>query len=1345
MFEKFINVDDVEHLEIRLLSPERVREISSGEILNSGTINMKNSEYPIIQDGLMSEKIFGPVQDYTCNCKKPKQSNNVITQQIGQVCKVCGVPIVSKKDRGYRLGHITLKYPLVHPYYATKTNHVIADILELSKPSNKATKKGTEETQETEDTQKVSNKVAEVINAQAYMCIKDIETYKKGQIYNISSVERLKSRNPLMNIRDYFETGGKAIRLMLQEYSYERYDFAKDEILEDLDKECDCSKCEEYNKKYRTGYKIVNIDNTPLWKQSESLILKYLREKDFRNDETEERNIAEVYNKVKTQLRVLPSLEDRLNQYVRELVKQVKSEQCYRCKDCPKLKAIGINTDEMPNNLEKKCQEYQHKVETATSKISKAENIRLLRIYSALNKTHQKPENMVLVELPVLPAGLRPTTLLERDKKLGESDITILYQSLMQKNNLYNDYDVNVTEEVRMKQIEQMQISLNQLIRNEDCEYKKTSRKRELKSVGMVLKGKRGLFRANLLGKRVDYSGRSVIVVGPSLKIYQCGLPKPMALELFKPFLIQKLVEKGISKDVRAARNFIEKAVNIDVRATRTIIENEKNQGTQTLKHSIEDIDKASKLWDTLEEIMKGKCVLLNRAPTLHRLSIQAFEPILVEGNAIKLHPVICGGFNADFDGDQMAVHLPLGDKAQEEAHKLMLSSVNLLKPATGEAIAVPTQDMILGSYYLTMEDVSTDKNAPIKAYSSLDELELAYFNKLVKLQTRVKIRLNGVILETTLGRIKYNECIPQNLGFVDRVKNPNALEINFKVSKKELTQMVERCIQKNGMQVTSEMLDKIKAIGFKYSTQSGLTIAVCDAVIPSTKEDKIKNAEERVTNIERLYQLGYSTPQEKRKAVITEWNQVTEDVTKDLQEGLTADNPIFIFADSGARGSINQIKQLAGMRGLISNTKGETLESPIKSNYREGLTVLEYFLSSRGARKGMVDTALRTADAGYFTRTLVDATHGAMITEYDCGTKEGVYVEDIIDGMTLIEGLEERIIGRFLSEEIEIDGEIIDTEHTITQSEAEKIVKAGYTKVKIRSILKCACKKGICIKCYGKDLGRNEDVRKNTAVGVIASQSVGEPGTQLTMRTFHTGGIASAEDITQGLPRVKQIFDLTDKKSQGLSTTALHTQIDGVITYERDAMGVESVIVSNDFEKVTYKLTPVLKPLLKEGSKVTKGDVITTGTADIRKILALKGINAVEKYILEEVQKIYRNQGVDINDKHIEVIIRTMLQFVEIVQSDDYNYVIGNLYLKREIDEVNQGKRSRGEKELEYRQVITGIKSTASNAKSFLSAVSFEKVESIIRKRLIEGISDDFTDMKEQVMAGKLIAKIED
>ena len=954
----------------------------------------------------------------------------------------------------------------------------------------------------------------------------------------------------------------------------------------------------------------------------------------------------------------------------------------------------------------------------------KARILKRLEVAEAFKLSGNRPEWMILDVIPVIPPDIRPMVQLDGGR-FATSDLNDLYRRVINRNNRLkrllelNAPDIIVRNEKRM-----LQEAVDALIDNGRRGRPVTGpNNRALKSLSDMLKGKQGRFRQNLLGKRVDYSGRSVIVVGPELKMHQCGLPKEMALELFKPFVMKRLVETGVAGNIKSARKMVERA--------------------------------KPEVWDALEIVIKDHPVMLNRAPTLHRLGIQAFEPVLVEGRAIKLHPLACTAFNADFDGDQMAVHVPLSAEAQAEARLLMLAANNLLKPSDGKPVTVPTQDMILGSYYLTMEKDGEPGEG--KAFLSVDEATMAYNEGDIGLHSKIKIRMtkeiNGEkvtkLVPTTLGKIIFNNPIPQDLGFIDRSNPENAfnLEVEFLVDKKGLGKIIDKCIKKHGVHIASVMLDSIKAQGYKYSTKSGITVAVCDAIIPPHKQELLEAAEEKVDSITAQYKMGLLSNNERSKRVIKVWEECTNKVSQGIKENLGKNNPIYMMVDSGARGSESQLRQLAGMRGLIANTAGKTIEVPIRANYREGLNVLEYFISSRGARKGLADTALRTADSGYLTRRLVDVSQDVIIREEDCHCHDGIEVYDIHEGKEMIETLQERLTGRFLLEDFvdEKTGELImSKDKMMTEDDAAKVAaivnarpNEADRRIKIRSLLTCESDHGVCIKCYGSNLATGEPVTVGEAVGIIAAQSIGEPGTQLTMRTFHTGGIASGEDITQGLPRVEELFEARKPKRD-----AILTEISGRVSLGENKKKREVTVtnVDNPSEAKTYAINYGSRLKVQEGQLVEAGQELIEGSINPHDLLRILGVKAVQDYLLREVLSVYRQQGVNISDKHIEVIVKQMLRKVRIEDSGDTTLLPGSLVDIYRFEEANRAAIEADGRPAIAKRVLLGITKASLATESFLSAASFQETTRVLTDAAIKGKVDPLLGLKENVIIGKLI-----
>ncbi len=976
-------------------------------------------------------------------------------------------------------------------------------------------------------------------------------------------------------------------------------------------------------------------------------------------------------------------------------------------------------------DLDAEYEELQKELKGATGQ-KRARIVKRLEVIEAFRESGNKPEWMVMSNIPVIPPDLRPMVQLDGGR-FATSDLNDLYRRIINRNNRLKRLlelgapDIIVRNEKRM-----LQEAVDALIDNGRRGRPVTGPgNRALKSLSDMLKGKSGRFRQNLLGKRVDYSGRSVIVVGPELKIYQCGLPKEMAIELFKPFVMKELVQNGAAHNIKNAKKMVDR---------------------------LED-----EVWDVLEEVIKEHPVMLNRAPTLHRLGIQAFEPILVEGKAIKLHPLVCTAYNADFDGDQMAVHLPLSVEAQAECRFLLLSPNNLLKPSDGGPVAVPSQDMVLGIYYLTQERPGALGEG--KSFKDVNEAILAYENEALTLHSRIKVRVSkkmadgtekSAVIESTLGRFLFNEIIPQDLGFVDREIEGNELllEVDFHVGKKQLKQILEKVINTHGSTATAEVLDDVKSIGYKYSTQAAMTVSISDMTVPEKKPELIAQAQDTVDKIMKNFKRGLITEEERYKEVVETWKTTDDALTEELLGGLDKYNNIFMMADSGARGSDKQIKQLAGMRGLMADTTGRTIELPIKSNFREGLDVLEYFMSAHGARKGLSDTALRTADSGYLTRRLVDVSQELIIHEVDCVEKgtdlPGMYVRAFMDGKEEIESLQERITGRYLCEDIvDKDGNVlVKANHMVTPKRAETIIKKGVnskgeplTKIKIRTILTCRSHNGICAKCYGANMATGEPVQVGEAVGIIAAQSIGEPGTQLTMRTFHTGGVAG-DDITQGLPRVEELFEA--RKPKGL---AIITEFAGTATINDTKRKREIIVTNNETGETKAYLIPYGSRIkIQDGAELEAGDELTEGSVNPHDILKIKGLRAVQDYMIQEVQRVYRLQGVEINDKHIEVIVRQMLKKVRIEEAGDSEFLPGTNVDILEFEDRNAELESEGKTPAVGEQIMLGITKASLATNSFLSAASFQETTKVLTEAAIKGKVDPLIGLKENVIIGKHI-----
>jgi len=1268
-----------ESLQIGLASPERIREWSYGVVERPETINYRTQKPET--GGLYCERIFGPTKDWECHCGKFKK-----IRFKGKVCDRCGVEVTRAKVRRERMGHIELAAPVSHIWYFKGTPSRIGQVLEISQ-----------------------KRLEEVLYFTKYVVIEPGET---ALLKNTLLTEEEYTKN-IEKYGDSFiaEMGAEAIQWLLDEYDPQNYVRFFEAHMPMVSKILNMPEREIHDYLHRMRYYLETAGNSGY---HDGNIVSYAEYKEMilpynRKCEDDGNPVAVAKTGFAYILELFDQAFDPTNEEYAELRKE-----------------------NWVNDLQYTANDLKAELKGLPNGQKKIKLLKRLEIIEAFLQSGNKPAWMVMNVVPVIPPDLRPMVMLDGGR-YATSDLNDLYRRVINRNNRLQRMlkleapDIIVRNEKRM-----LQEAVDALIDNGRHGRPVTGpSNRALKSLSDMLKGKQGRFRQNLLGKRVDYSGRSVIVVGPELKMYQCGLPKEMALELFKPFVLKRLVDTGVIANIKSARKIVDRAT-----------------------------DKA--VWDALEHVIKSHPVLLNRAPTLHRLGIQAFEPILVEGRALKLHPLVCSAFNADFDGDQMAVHLPLSAEAQAEARFLMLAANNLLKPSDGRPVAVPSQDMVLGSYYLTLLK-ENDKGAG-KCFRDVDEAMMAYYEGDVTLHAPIKVRITkdvaekklSKIIDCTIGRLIFNENIPQNLGYVDRTNSDRQfdLEISFLVRKGQLSEIIDRCIKIHGTTTTSEVLDKIKALGFKYSTKSGITTAVCDATIPPQKKEILAAADVKIDEINEMYNNGYISAHEKSQLVVQTWNKATDDVTDALQKNMDPYNPIQMMAHSGARGSIAQLRQLAGMRGLIANTSGTTIEIPIRANYREGLNILEYFISSRGARKGLADTALRTADSGYLTRRLVDVSQDVIIREQDCGTEDGIEIYEIRNGTELIEKMQDRLAGRFLCQDLR-DAEtgelIISKDKLLTDKDAQKIVDMGIEKIKIRSVLKCKSKKGVCAKCYGANLANNNLVSVGEAVGTIAAQSIGEPGTQLTMRTFHTGGIASGGegDITQGLPRVEELFEARKPKN-----AAIIASIDGIVHLEEVKTTRTLTIRNPETGEETSEIIPYnYKYKVHEGSVVKKGDRLTEGNVSPARILEVLDTSAVQDYIIIEVQKVYRLQGVDINDKHIEVIVRQMLRKVRIEDAGSGNdvphseYLLPGTLIERKhvaaINEKIQELRDAGQTDLNFvttEPVLQGITKAASSSDSFLSAASFQETTKALTDAAIRGKIDYLEGLKENVIIGKLI-----
>lgn len=964
-------------------------------------------------------------------------------------------------------------------------------------------------------------------------------------------------------------------------------------------------------------------------------------------------------------------------------------------------------------DLDKLSAELKEDFKTSTGQ-KKIRTIRRLDVVESFRKSTNKPEWMIIDVIPVIPPDLRPMVQLDGGR-FATSDLNDLYRRVINRNNrLKKLLDLQAPDIIVRNEKRMLQEAVDSLIDNGRRGRPVTGPgNRPLKSLSDMLKGKQGRFRQNLLGKRVDYSGRSVIVVGPELKMYQCGLPKEMALELFKPFVMKKLTESGVAHNIKSAKRMVERV--------------------------------QPQVWDVLEEVIQDHPVLLNRAPTLHRLGIQAFQPILVEGRAIKLHPLVCTAYNADFDGDQMAVHVPLSVEAQAEARFLMLAAHNIMKASDGKPVCVPTQDMVLGSYYLTLDKEGAKGEG--RMFSSPEEVMMAYEAKDVDIHAAIKVKVSKIIneekrygiIDTTLGKLIFNESIPQNLGFVDRTlpENEFKLEIDFLVSKKNLGNIIDKCYTLYGPSETSKMLDNIKAKGYHFSTIGAVTVAVSDMEVPEIKKELLADADNTIEKIEKMYRRGFISEEERYEKVIDKWTKTTEEVADALMDSLDKFNPINMMADSGARGSKSQIKQLAGMRGLMASPSGKIIELPIRASFREGLEVLEYFISTHGARKGNADTALKTADSGYLTRRLVDVSQDVIVRQEDCGTKEGYEVSEIKEGNEVIEPLSERLSGRYSAQDIvhpETGEVLVKCDEYMNAAMAEKVEKAGVKKVKIRSVFTCNAKIGVCAKCYGMNMATAQKIDIGEAVGIIAAQSIGEPGTQLTMRTFHTGGVVGA-DITQGLPRVEELFEA--RKPKGL---AIVSDCAGTVRMEETKKKRTVIVTSNSGEEFTYEIPFGSRIKVINGDIIDAGDEITEGSVNPHDIIRIKGVKGVKNYLLSEVQKVYRLQGVDINDKHLEVVIRQMTRKIKVEESGDTELLPGTMMDIFDFEEANEKALALGGKPAEGKIALLGITKAALATDSFLSAASFQETTRVLTDAAIKGKIDPLVGLKENVIIGKLI-----
>ena len=1289
-----IEHNEFDKIKIGLASPEMIRSWSYGEVKKPETINYRTLKPE--RDGLYCERIFGPTKDWECHCGKYKR-----VRYKGKICEKCHVEITTNKVRRERMGHIELAAPVSHIWYFRAIPSRMGLLLDIS-----------------------PRLLEKVLYFAQYIVVDPGEdtVLSKKQLLNDREYSDYREK---YEDDFYAEMGAEAIKELLSEFDYERYDEFIRVNVDDFVTVTGLSKSRIIDYLAKRIYFVENPADCDKFTAGEIIPRTVF------NTKVKRYNLEHPHAKIEVKTG---------SKYIEELYDKYCTEN-----DPDTLPIVIADKKQWINNLEWFDRQLKNELEGASGQ-KKVKIVKRLEVIESFKNSGNKPEWMILDVIPIIPPDIRPLIQLDGGR-FATSDLNDLYRRVINRNNRLKRLmelqapDIIIRNEKRM-----LQEAVDALIDNGRRGRAVTGpSNRPLKSLSEMLRGKQGRFRQNLLGKRVDYSGRSVIVVGPSLKIYQCGLPKEMALELFKPFVMKRLVETGKSANIKDAKKKVERV--------------------------------STEVWDALEYVIKDHPVLLNRAPTLHRLSIQAFEPVLVEGRAIKLHPLVCTAFNADFDGDQMPVHVPLSAEAQAEARFLMLSANNLLKPVNGHAVTVPTQDMVLGSYYLTI--IKHDEKGEGMCFRDFDEAMMAYANGELGLHAPIRVRMTkkmedgttkSGIINATLGRLIFNRSIPQDLHFVERnEENMFDLEIDRVVTKDELGKIIDSCIKYHGISKTAEVLDFIKDTGYKYSTRASISISISDMTVPPQKKVIIEESEKQVAIISKLYNRGLLTDEERRQRVINIWEVATNDVANALTANLDEFNNIRMMAVSGARGSIKQIRQLAGMRGLMASTSGQTIELPIKANFREGLNILEYFIAARGARKGLADTALRTADSGYLTRRLVDVSQDVIIREVDCGAKEGLWVSEIAEGKEKIEALDLRLIGRFVIGDV-IDpatGKVIVPDNTmISEDQAEEIVKTQsrenpdhrIMKVHIRSVLNCQSKHGVCVHCYGSDLSSGKPVNVGESVGIIAAQSIGEPGTQLTMRTFHTGGIAGG-DITQGLPRVEELFEARRPKK-----TSVVSDCDGTVTSITEDKKVRRVVISrvlSDLEKQTlpadviaevegkkfeYSIPLGTRVIVQEGDEVYRGQSITEGLMSPADIVRINGLDAVYEYIIKEVQKVYALQGVEINDKHIETIARQMTRKVKVESSGSTDLLVGSIISRNELKEANEAIEKRladGETGIApavASPVLLGITKASLSTESFLSAASFQETTKVLTEAAIKGKIDPLLGLKENVLIGKLI-----
>ena len=1284
------DVSNFDALRISLANAEDVRSWSRGEVKKPETINYRTLKPE--KDGLFCEKIFGPTKDWECACGKYKR-----VRFKGIVCERCGVEVTRSKVRRERMGHIELAAPVSHIWYFKGSPSRLGYLLDIAP--------------------------------------KELEKVLYFASSIITSVDKEAREEDADELRD---------------------ELAAD--LEELDAERD--RLVEATRK-------LSVDYVP---EDDDFVDDVDEDERMTAEEVDE-EIADIYEEFNERKALR---QDAFDAFMKIEPKQLVPDEAlyremrlnYRDYFTGGMGAESVRDLLDAMDLAATADELRDVIANGKGQ-KRAKAIKRLKVVDAFLKSENKPTDMILDVIPVIPPDLRPMVQLDGGR-FATSDLNDLYRRVINRNNrLKRLLDLGAPEIIVNNEKRMLQEAVDSLFDNGRRGRPVTGPgNRPLKSLSDMLKGKQGRFRQNLLGKRVDYSGRSVIVVGPELKLYQCGVPKEMAIELFRPFVMKKLVEDGVANNIKSAKKKIDKG--------------------------------EPEVWDALEDIIKDRPVMLNRAPTLHRLGIQAFEPVLVEGRALKLHPLCCTAFNADFDGDQMAIHVPLSAEAQAEARVLMLSANNLLRPQDGKPVTVPTQDMILGTYYLTyvrlgkeekgaeqvfvtdagdfdlpvnqlvdgdlveaaVEKAENEKKRapsylPLHAYSSVDEAITAYADGCIGLHAPIRVRygkeIDGVmqyrIITATVGRLIFNEPIPQDLGFVDRSDPAHLfdLEVSFLVGKKKLGVIIDKCIRRHGFTIATEMLDRVKALGYKYSTKGAITVSIADMAIPEKKYALIEEAEKQTVKIDRQYKRGFLTNDERYRLVVHQWEQTIKDVTGALQENLDRFNPIYMMADSGARGSMNQIRQLAGMRGLMADTNGRTIEIPIKANFREGLSALEYFISSRGARKGLTDTALRTADSGYLTRRLVDVSQEVIIRIPDCGTTHGIHLSEVVEKGQVIESFGSRIHGRFPVHDI-VDpetGEVLIPNNRMMHEDDAKMLEAhGIHSVYARTVLGCRARSGVCAKCYGMNLATSELVNLGEAVGIIAAQSIGEPGTQLTMRTFHTGGVAG-DDITQGLPRVEELFEARKPKKM-----AAIAEIDGVVEIDESHRSAlrDITITADDGEVKLYQVPYSVGLKVEQGKRVRKGEPITDGALNPHDVLRISGVEAVQEYLTQGVLAVYRQQGVDINDKHIEVIIRQMMRKVRVEDPGDTTLLSGTVVDVYEFEDANavvQARIDAGETDLRLATdslILMGITKASLATESFLSAASFQETTKVLTEAAIKGKVDHLVGLKENVIIGKLI-----